>query len=437
MLRIRRWKAALPPIALVASFMVVACSDPMSETDPDPPDDGPPRWTDVSLGFDHTCGLRSDGTVFCWGGNGRHQVTPDEVESLDLPTEVLVSGQAVDVEASDEGACARRSDDSRQCWGMNWSGQLGVSGDTILETPTSSAGPDIERSSLGAMHGCGVDADRGAWCWGGGGAAPGREMTLGSPMTETCPAPTGLHSTSCSPSPLQITLPEQARSAGAGIFYSCALGTSGTAYCWGYRPWGQLGDGTDVPSDPADFGRYDAQPVAGGLAFAQLSVGNSYSCGVTTAGAAYCWGHSGTTSPLGRLGDGTADAENEGSRAPVAVAGGMVFESVSTPRANHIRAAHTCGLMSDGSLACWGSNEYGQLGLVETRSECGVDIACEVEPASVGGLPSLVQVELGAHHTCGLTSGGELYCWGRNHMGQLGLGDRTDRSEPTMVELPD
>ena len=123
--------------------------------------------------------------------------------------------------------------------------------------------------------------------------------------------------------------------------YTCALTRAGAAYCWGANGSGQLGDRTIVP-------RSTPTPVAGGFVFTDLATTWDHSCGVVAAGAAYCWG----ANTYGQLGDGSTS--NRAS--PSAVGGGLVFRSVAPGE------RHTCGVTTDSTAYCWGSNAYGQLG---------------------------------------------------------------------------
>ncbi|MCR4342238.1 MAG: hypothetical protein NUW01_20370 [Gemmatimonadaceae bacterium] len=128
----------------------------------------------------------------------------------------------------------------------------------------------------------------------------------------------------------------------AGTFHSCGLTSAGAAHCWGLNGEGQLGDGTRNPS---------TIPVAvqGGLVFTALTAGVVHSCGLTSAGAAHCWGRN----DQGQLGDGTTTTPR---LTPVAVQGGLVFTALT---AGFI---HTCGLTSAGAAHCWGNNDFGQVG---------------------------------------------------------------------------
>src|SRR5204863_406159 len=160
-------------------------------------------------------------------------------------------------------------------------------------------------------------------------------------------------------------------------YYACGVTTAGAAYCWGFNGLGELGNGTTTTSPT---------PVAvtGGLTFAAVSAGLYHTCGVTTAGAAYCWGNNGD----GQLGNGTTTT----SPTPVAVAGGLTFAGVSA------RGYFACGVTTAGAAYCWGNNVYGQLGSGTTTDN--------PTPMAVAGGFTWTAVSAGFYQTCGVTPAG-------------------------------
>ena len=229
---------------------------------------------------------------------------------------------------------------------------------------------------------------------------------------------------------------------------------AGVGYCWGGNDLGQLGDGTRG-SAANDHSADRASPVAisNGLVFSSISAGNSSTCGLTKAGAAYCWGSiNGATTPqpvggtttfasismdyahacaltasymaycwgsnfAGQLGDGTTNA----STFPVAVGGGKAFATIT------LGDAHTCGVTIDGAAFCWGWNSYGQIGDGTTSSR-----GTPVTVTATGGL-KFARLAARSGHTCGLATSGTVYCWGRNSSGQFGDGTTASRLVPGLT----
>jgi alpha-tubulin suppressor-like RCC1 family protein len=196
---------------------------------------------------------------------------------------------------------------------------------------------------------------------------------------------------------------------GGGV-HTCGVTTENRTYCWGNNYAGQLGDGT------IGTFRFSPHPIAGGLQFRQISAGGSHTCGVTTDSLAFCWG----ANESGQLGDGTAT----GRLAAVAVAGGRKFRQIEAG------FKHTCGVTTDHRAFCWGSNSFGQLGDGTTSRR--------LRPVAVAGARQFRQVAAGSgtywSHTCGVTTGDVVFCWGSNSYGQLGDSTEvTQRLTPSRV----
>jgi alpha-tubulin suppressor-like RCC1 family protein len=180
-----------------------------------------------------------------------------------------------------------------------------------------------------------------------------------------------------------------------GGSHSCGITTDGAAYCWGNRSGGRLGDGVKV-----EYPEYSAAPVlvAGGRQYLDISAGGDHVCAVATDGTAYCWGYNAG----GQLGTG----DNAQSLIPVPVAGGHKFKSISA------NILSTCAIATTGAAYCWGSNISPGNG-----TEKGGNA-----PALVDGGLQFDSISVGMWFVCGVTSGGDGYCWGDNGVGNLGNG---------------
>lgn len=181
----------------------------------------------------------------------------------------------------------------------------------------------------------------------------------------------------------------------AGQQHTCALSAAGQAYCWGSNQYGQLGDGTGTQ-------RTRPRLVAGGHSWASLTAGHWHTCGITAAGDGYCWGYGGD----GRLGIGST--VNRSTPQPVAVTGGDTWQILTAGE------RHTCGMTPDGRAYCWGHNFRGQLGDGTSTSRTSRVLVVDEHAWQV--------VSAGARHTCGVATTGDTYCWGDRDSGRLGNG---------------
>lgn len=193
-------------------------------------------------------------------------------------------------------------------------------------------------------------------------------------------------------------------SVATGTGHSCALTSLGAAYCWG---------GTN----------YDTRPVAipGGLTFTTLAARVDDSCAVASSGTEFCWDHGFRARPFG-VAAGTVAGY---SPQPSAVVGGLTLHNIVKG------GEHTCGLNSGGAVYCWGSNQWGAFGTGVSSSKYGPPTT--IPQAAIGGL-TFTNITAGRRHTCGVAIGGTAYCWGTAQFGELGDGNVTiPRSFPAPV----
>jgi alpha-tubulin suppressor-like RCC1 family protein len=195
----------------------------------------------------------------------------------------------------------------------------------------------------------------------------------------------------------------------AGALHTCALGTTGAAFCWGDNNRGQLGDGTTTNSDVP-------VPVGGGHRFTSISAGAYYTCGMTASRQVWCWGDN----TSGQLGDGTTTS----SDVPVHLqASGVLAGKTVTQLAT---AGLTACVLASGLPYCWGDDGTGELGDGSITSS---DVPVAVDTSGVLAGKTLTQITGALFAACVRDSAGNVYCWGDDTYGQLGDGNPFTQSD--------
>jgi alpha-tubulin suppressor-like RCC1 family protein len=375
----------------------------------------PVVYQEVVPAGEHTCGLDAQGLAYCWGSDLDGALGLGAARAFTgVATPSPVAGGHVFLSAPQgfDHGCAVDVQGQAWCWGRDHLGQLGdggavdISADTGFKpqgSPVRVAG-GISFAALagGAQSACGLDRGGEAYCWGSNYMG---QLGIGS----FAPPP----ERDARSQPVKVVGDLRFTRLVAGTFHVCGLTQTGAAYCWGLNNRGQLG--SDVAEQCAWTCGTRPESVQTDLRFAMLTAGGEHTCGLTTLGQLFCWGDN----SRGQLGTPSVTS----SFSPVRVDAGVPFSAVTAG------AEYTCGLSSGGVAYCWGANEDGQLGN-------GTRGGLEANPAPgqvVGGL-TFASVRAGLSHTCAVTSGGVAYCWGSLGSGRLGNG-RVQRLGATVREV--
>ena len=347
----------------------------------------------IAAGECHTCALTAGGGVKCWGNNWEGELGDGTTTDKHTPVDVVGLGSGVTAIAAGFGhTCALTTGGRVKCWGDNYWGQLGDGTTTGKHTPVDVVGLEsgVVAIAAGYYHTCALTAGGGVKCWGGN-----WEGQLGDGTMTDRHTPVDV-----------VGLESGVVAIAAGSYHTCALTTGGGVKCWGGNRDGQLGDGTTTDKHtPVDV-------VGLGSGVIAIAAGFGHTCALTTGGWVKCWGYNW----YGQLGDGTQTS----STTPVDVVG------LSGVIAIAAGGFHTCALTSSGGVKCWGGNLDGQLGDGTTTQR--------LTPVDVVGLRSgVAAIAAGGYHTCALTTGGWVKCWGYNVFGQLG--DGTTRNSTTPVNV--
>ena len=295
------------------------------------------------------------------------------------------------------------------CWGSNREGQLG---DPALDpsvvaqsgSPVKVSG-DVEFTTIaaGGFHTCGLDPDGVAYCWGAG--AMGQ---LGIGPTPVCLRANGTEFP-CALTPMPVSGNHTFVGIGAGYGSTCGLTRAGAVYCWGLNFRAQLGATSGELCGTRECATRPLRAAAG-YTFTELWVGFWHVCGRDASGGLRCWGDN----QLAEFGDGTVAAAGVLAPAP-----GVDGISVRTMAPG---SGHSCALDDDQRAWCWGTeNTTGALG---TGTKDGSMVPAPVAPVLAAGRAWTHIAVSGANnrlgHSCGLDDTGAAYCWGAGDRGQLG-----------------
>ncbi len=393
---------------------------------------GDARWRAVAMAPLHTCGIQMDDTLWCWGSVAAEVLAMPSITPARLGTDTWRSIAAVG-----RGSCGITTEGRLRCWGENLNYELGLGLDVErADEPTPVLVDGEDRSDWAMVAGgvfaaCAIRENGEARCWGNN-----ERGALASDV--------GIFDL-----PYRVRHPEGGKwaSAALGIANACFVDTMNRAWCSGQNSFAQLGDGgtsprtptPPAPDSPADMiaaganvtcairggelscgGRGSnfqlgnnnhvssrslgpvAAPLGGAMPiWTSVSVGTEHACGILTSGTVACWG----TDANDALGNG---AGRVSSAVPLPLTDGRTYIAVDTG------AYFTCGITSTREIVCWGDNQKGQLAN-STISPSGI-------PTPVTTMVNAMwsSVSAGAQHACAIQNNGVIRCWGNNELGQLG-----------------
>ncbi len=349
-------------------------------------------WESLDGGEKHSCGLRVDGSTWCWGRNDRGQLGTGDTTSSLVP--VLVTGltDMGDVSAGwGQHSCALGPDGMVWCWGDNGKGALGT-GDTV-----SSLVPiqvvdlaNVAAISIGKDHCCALKDDQTVWCWG---ANDKGQLGIGTADAESLV-------------PVQVVNLTNVTELSVGKEHSCATTSADSLLCWG-----ENGHLQADPEDPADASA--PVEILGVTNVDRISAGSRNTCVVLNDQTVWCWGDNN----MGQVGIGT-ETDVEPPTQVVSLTG------VTAIQTGELVA---CALNLDQTVWCWGENNRGQLG----NDSMGTNSSTPVQVLSLGLATALMA---GKKFNFALTTDGSVWGWGENDAGQIGDGTTDHQPLPSLVQ---
>lgn len=313
--------------------------------------------------------------------------------AIDVPVDAGAPTYGQRIAAANAHTCAVLGEGELWCFGSNEEGQLGRPGPDALEPEQIEPERMWVEVTGRAGHTCARTIEGELWCWGANDVG---QLGQGDMVSRDVPT--------------RVDLPAPIVHVTGGYDHTCAITQQGELWCWGENFEGQLGQDDPVNAPP------EPSPLRVGIESDWIDVraGQGHTCGVRAGGTLFCFGRN-TRAELG-LG-------------PEAPPQRRVRTQVDDQRwlTGIAGQSHSCGILMDGRVACWGDNSHGQLGTG--------DLMSRLTPFTLNGAGN-VDADTDTFHTCRIAAG-QLSCWGRNVEGQLGLNDTADRREPTPVPFDD
>ncbi len=383
----------------------------------------------LDAGGAHTCAIYNGGSVRCWGEAAAGQLgygsTTDigdsEAVNTAGPVNLGVGRTAVALAAGTAHTCAILDNGTVRCWGEGADGRLGYGNTNKIgddETPNT-AGPvnlGTGRTAVaitaGDKHTCALLDNGTVRCWGKGDF--GR---LGYGNADEI----GDNETPNTAGPVFLGFGRTAVAIAAGVEHTCAILNNGSVRCWGEGAAGRLGYGNTNDIGDDDFPGFSGPVSLGtGRTAVAITAGDHHTCAVLDNGTVRCWGDAAN----GRVGYG--NATDIGDDEAVSTAGPVDLGAGRTALAITAGSAHTCAVLDNNTLRCWGEGDLGRLGYANQSDIGDNEVPGSVGPVNLGAGRTAVVVTAGTAHTCSVLDDGTVRCWGDAAAGRVGYGNLTD-----------
>ena len=343
------------------------------------------------------CGITDNGDLYCWGvnsfgalGNGAYGNTNAPSST---PVDLGTGRTAVAVSAGGSHTCAILDNGELKCWGWDDKGQLGDGGGSSnTYAPSSTAinlgtGRTAVAVSAGYRHTCAILDNGELKCWG-----EDYYGQLGDGLGNS-----GNYAPSSTP--IDLGTGRTAVAVSAGSFHTCAILDNGDLKCWGSDARGQLGDGgTIIANDKEEAPSTTAIDLGTGRTAVAVSTGTAHTCALLDNGDLKCWGRD----DFGQVGDGGSNTDQTSPRA-IDLGTGRTAVAVSAG------GYHTCAILDNGDLKCWGSDNYGMLGDGGITAHTNAPSSTAID---LGTGRTAVAVSAGGYHTSVILDNGTMYSWG-------------------------
>ncbi|CAN0089640.1 unnamed protein product [Scytosiphon promiscuus] len=393
----------------------------------------------MDVGEEHVCATIGS-TPKCWGDNKWGQLGREDNATMigDEPEEmgenlvaVDLGGTVIEMALGEDHTCMLLDSGEVQCFGKNSDGQLGLGdtenrGNSVGDLGVAAdlgSGVTAEAVSAGCRHTCVLLDDGTVKCFG-----YNNYGQLGQGSTNSAGDEAGTMGDNLATVPLDGV----AVGIAAGCDFSCALMDGGAIMCWGRNTWGQLGVGDSNDRLDGSGLELAAVDLDGSVASA-IAAGEGHVCALLDDATVKCWGRNNN----GQLGQG--DNVDVGDTPASMGAGLPAIELASgdVPVAVDCGSFHTCLLLGDGSIKCFGENGYGQLGIGSTENVGLLPTDMGANLTAVGLASDAEDVAGGGSTTCAVLVDESVMCWGLGSAGQLGQGSDDDIIDLTDVEAID